>query len=153
MPQSAKGCLKLLVKDDTATLLVKLWYTSPKTYALRLGTLLTVWTTHIHSTSTLTGPNEATATVKLPASPIMTSIFPERDTGCHVQIHDEEGKLSACCRSPLGANNLLNNLMSLDTYLKHNGADMPDARLLVCVVAVGEPLSGALRPPVHFNPI
>lgn len=149
MPQSAAGCLKLLAKDDSATIFIKLWYASPTAYDLRLGTLLTVWTTHIHSTSTLTGLNDTAA---LPVAPIMTSIFPERDSGCHVQVHDEEGKISTCYRRPLGGGNSPNEIMSLDTYINHNGADMSDARLLVCIVAIGEPVSGTWRRPFHLSP-
>jgi hypothetical protein len=157
MPQSAKGCLKLLVKDNTATLLIKLYYAST-TYDVRLGTLITCWTTHIHSTASLagfnhtttkTGSSTGTATL-VPPSPIMTSIFPERDSGCYIQIHEEEGNDSAACRIPLGyrSGQPLNGLMSLDTYIKHNGADRPHAKLLVCVTAVGDVVTGISIYPV-----
>ena len=147
MPQSAKGCLKLLVKDNNATLLIKLYYAST-IYDLRLDTLITCWTTHIHSTASSSGFNPTTTktgstlgtVTLLPPSPIMTSIFPERDSGCHIQIHDEEESNSTACRIPLGyrSGQPLNGLMSLDAYIKQNGADRPDAKLLVCVIEVGE---------------
>ena len=143
MPQSAKGCLKILVKDESGTILIKLWYAST-TYHLRLGTLLTCWTTHIHSTSSLTGVNEATTA---PSSLIVTSIFPERDSGCHIQIHSEEGCLSACCRTPPGyiAGSPLPGLMSLSTYTNGGGSSNADVHLLVCVVAISEPTTGKLN--------
>jgi hypothetical protein len=136
MPQSAKGCLKVLVKDESATILIKLWYATTA-YDLRLGTLLTCWTTHIHSTSSVAGVNEV---VTIPSAPIVTSIFPERDSGCHVQIHNEEGWLSACGRTPLGyfSGDPLPGLMSLDQYMNAGGGEILEARLIVCVVAIGE---------------
>lgn len=146
MPLSAKGCLKILVKDDTATVLIKLWYAST-TYYLRLGTLLTCWTTHIHSTASLAGINEA---VTLPSSPIMTSIFPERDSGCQVQIHNDEGKPNTLFRTPLGyfSGDPLSGFMSLEHYMNHGGNEIPEARLLVCVTAIGVPTtSKETKPP------
>jgi hypothetical protein len=140
MPHSAKGCLKVLVKDKSAAVLIKLWYATIA-YDLRLGNLLTCWTTHIHSTSSLAGVNEI---VTIPSAPIVTSIFPERDSGCHVQIHNEEGRLSAYCRTPLGyfSGDPLPGLMSLDQYMNAGGDEIVEARLIVCVVAIGDPNTG-----------
>jgi hypothetical protein len=140
MPQSAKGCLKVLVKDESAAVLIKLWYATTA-YDLRLGNLLTCWTTHIHSNFSLPGVNEVVA---IPSAPIVTSIFPERDSGCHVEIHNEEGRLRAYCRKPLGYFNgdPLPGLMSLDQYMNAGGDEILEARLIVCVVAIGDPNTG-----------
>ena len=147
-PQGATGHLTLLVHDSTATLIVKLYYAST-TYDLRLGTLLTVWTTHIHSTSSLSDHT-------IPSAGISTSIFPERDSGCNVEIHDEQAEKSDCCRTPLGYcggdGELYSGLMSLETYINGNGAEDPDARLLVCVVAVGEIVT-CKCPPASSMPV
>lgn len=149
MPHSAKGYLKVLVKDESATILIKLWYAT-MTYDLRLGNLLTCWTTHTHSTSSLTGITE---TVMIPSAPIVTSIFPERDTGCHIQVHDEEGRLGTSCRTPVNyfTGDPLPGLMSLEQYMNVRENDIVEARLIVCVVAIGEPTTSECRYPFSIR--
>ena len=44
-PRSAKGCVKLCVKDDTGAITLRLWYASAMP-DLRLGSLVSVWTNH-----------------------------------------------------------------------------------------------------------
>jgi len=44
-PRSAKGCIKLCVKDDTGAITVRLWY-ADRMLPLRLGSLVSVWTNH-----------------------------------------------------------------------------------------------------------
>ncbi|KAK2744809.1 hypothetical protein FQN57_004132 [Myotisia sp. PD_48] len=123
----ARGCLKMVLKDTGGLIQVSLWY-SDIDYALRLGMLVTVWTTHISPFKRIAGKNpsrgenypsssssspikSSPSAAALRASPgptpgtastkVMTSIFPERDRGCFIEIHqgsDEEG----VCRMPLG---------------------------------------------------
>lgn len=42
-PRSAKGCIKLRVKDDTSVITVRVYYES-KQSCLRLGSLVSIWT-------------------------------------------------------------------------------------------------------------
>lgn len=44
-PRSAKGCLKLTVKDDRGAITVRVWYAS-RYPVVRLGALVSVWTSH-----------------------------------------------------------------------------------------------------------
>ena len=44
-PRSARGCVKLCVKDETGATTVRLWY-AHQMPALRLGSLVSIWTTH-----------------------------------------------------------------------------------------------------------
>lgn len=44
-PRSAKGCVKLCVKDGGGAITVRLWYAS-RIPVLRLGSLVTIWTSH-----------------------------------------------------------------------------------------------------------
>jgi len=44
-PRSARGCVKLCVKDETGATTVRLWYAHHMP-ALRLGSLVSIWTTH-----------------------------------------------------------------------------------------------------------
>lgn len=45
-PRSAKGCVKLCVKDDTGAITLRLWYAKAVPPGLRLGSLVSVWTDH-----------------------------------------------------------------------------------------------------------
>ena len=44
-PRSAKGCVKLTVKDDGGAITVRVWYASRYPH-VRLGSLVSVWTSH-----------------------------------------------------------------------------------------------------------
>lgn len=44
-PRSAKGCVKLCVKDDHDAVTVRLWYANRYPH-VRLGSLVSVWTNH-----------------------------------------------------------------------------------------------------------
>lgn len=44
-PRSAKGCVKLCVKDHTGAVTVRLWFAN-QSPGLRLGTLVSIWTNH-----------------------------------------------------------------------------------------------------------
>jgi hypothetical protein len=109
---------------------VKLWYAEP--YKLRLGTVLTISTTHLSSTS---ATGNGTQRNTIPAS-IFTSIFPERDTGCKI-----EERLDTVCRIPIPylGGQLLMGLMTLEAFAGNPGDEVLDAKILVCVVNVGQP--------------
>ena len=102
-----------------------------------LGSSLTIWTTHVHPTASISKMLETL--VAQPAS-LVISIFPERDTGCQVQVHDKEEVNTASCNpsDTIGCN-LLINLISIDTFANDGREEMADAQLLVCVTAIGQP--------------
>ena len=76
----------------------------------------------------------------LKAAPISTSIFPERDTGCCIQILSAETNDSTACRTPLGyrGGKALLGLVSLKSLTESRGDTVPDAKMLVCVEAIGQ---------------
>ncbi|KAF2838088.1 hypothetical protein M501DRAFT_992963 [Patellaria atrata CBS 101060] len=128
MAQAAKGCIKLMVRDDTGATMVKLWYANMQ-YQLRLGHLVTIWTPHIS--------NSEAGSLALPTAPLYTSIFPERDRCCHIMIHEnsDDGIL---CKTPLGYRDghELTGLMTLNNFIQ-GGYDVSDSRILVCVKSIG----------------
>ena len=107
-------------------------------YDLRLGDLLTVWTTYISSTSTVETLVQCT-----PPAPLMTGIFPEQDAGCHIQAVDQSNSIQSICRIPLGQVNgrSPSGLMTLKTFIDDGGAELPNSRILVCVKGVGREMS------------
>ncbi|KAF2396773.1 hypothetical protein EJ06DRAFT_559428 [Trichodelitschia bisporula] len=121
-PQAAKGFLRIVVKDTSGTIMVKLWYTKTK-YALRLGQLVRVWTYHV-SFGDKKGPA---------GEGLFTSIFPETDRACWFEV------IEGCeeeARTPLGWKRRGVWLMTLKDFVSV-GCDVPDARVLVCVKSVG----------------
>lgn len=151
MRHSARGCLKVLVKDDSALILVcvfgqlisvvlansagkiNLWY-AESVYHLCLGDRVTIWTTHVSSASIIAAAVENTR----PAT-LMTSIFPERDAGCHLEIEDRAATDRSTCNTPLGyvSGRPLHGLMSLKDFMDDGGAEVPNAKILVCVKVIG----------------
>lgn len=47
-PRSAKGCVKLCVKDEHGAITVRVWYANRYLH-VRLGSLVSVWTNHSQS--------------------------------------------------------------------------------------------------------
>jgi hypothetical protein len=73
----------------------------------------------------------------------MTSIFPERDTGCHLQAVDQSNNDRSICNTPLGyvSGCPPSGLMSLKTFVDERGDELPNAKILVRVKAVGRETS------------
>jgi hypothetical protein len=107
---------------------VRLWYANIS-YDLRLGQIVSIWTPHVS--------NGEHGSLAVPQAPLFTSVFPERDRSCHFMIHEESG-LEGRFRTPLGYDEgeSLPNLMTLRNFID-GGYDVPNARLLLCVKAVG----------------
>ncbi|KAL2038130.1 hypothetical protein N7G274_009077 [Stereocaulon virgatum] len=128
MPRAAKGCLKLIVKDDTGAFAVKLWYAKVD-YEIRLGHLVSIWTPHIS--------NAESGSPTLQGAPLVTSIFPERDNSCYflVQEESDEGVL---CKTPLGYRDgkQLDGLMTLKSCI-NGGHEVSGVKVLVCVKSIG----------------
>ncbi|KAJ9665735.1 hypothetical protein H2201_004220 [Coniosporium apollinis] len=127
-PRAAKGCVKIIVKDDTGALTVRLWYAN-KDYNLRLGHLVTVWTPHIsHSETGQLAPSSA---------PLFASIFPERDRSCHFMVHENSDE-GVQCKTPLEykEGQPLAGLMTLKNFIE-GGYDITDGKILVCVKSIG----------------
>lgn len=150
MPQAAKGCLKVVVKDDTGAIdvssvwlcclppslkmlvhpfaQVKLWY-SKVDYHLRLGLLVSIWTPHVSSAES--------SSLTLQVSSLVTSIFPERDNSCYfmVQEQSDEGVL---CKTPFGYRDGkdLDGLVTLRSFID-GGHEVAGVKILVCVKSIG----------------
>ena len=109
---------------------IKLWYAAP--YEFRLGSLLTVSTTHISSNSPIsTGTQPAT----IPAS-ISSSIFPQRDSGCQIEERCSESSITPICYAH---GQPLVGLMTLKDFTCNDGDSTQNAKVLVCVTTIGRP--------------
>jgi len=78
---------------------------------------------------------------KLPAA-VVTSVFPERDTGCCVRVYGDEHKFGEEDKAynPCYGTDL-SRVVSLQDFLKGRD-DLVNAMLVVIVVAIGEPVTG-----------
>lgn len=132
-PKSAKGCLKLCVKDDHAAITVRVWY-ADGVPNLRIGSLVSIWTTHIS--------NGAHGTLSSTSAPLFVSLFPERDRGCHMMIHENSDNGSQY-KPPLGyrEGRVLDGLMSLANFID-GGFDVVDAKIMVVVKSIGHRKKG-----------
>ncbi|KAI9717432.1 MAG: hypothetical protein M1828_007194 [Chrysothrix sp. TS-e1954] len=129
MPQAAKGCFKVIVKDDSGALTVRLWYGAEK-YGLRLGQLVQLWTSHVSDGTTNSFSSSA--------APLVVSIFPGRDRHCNFTLLPSTTDNEIDCRLPSGyqEGQPLSNLMSLHNFIE-GGHEVAGARILVCVKSIG----------------
>ncbi|KAF1815195.1 hypothetical protein P152DRAFT_431561 [Eremomyces bilateralis CBS 781.70] len=126
---AAKGCVKMIVRDDTGAISVKLWY-AHKPYDIYLGLLVTIWTPHISYGER--------GSVSVTGAPLFTSIFPERDRSCNILLHEDSDQ-GVLCKRPLGlrqGSQALSGLMTLKNFVE-GGADVSDGKMLVCVKSMG----------------
>ena len=167
MPQAARGCLKVIVRDDTGAFAVnaqfsgrckgvianelvqvkvskplqqvKLWYANVD-YQLRLVHLVSIWTPHISSAES--------SSLALQDTALVASIFPERDNSCYfiVQEKSDEGVL---CKTPQGYRDgkQLDGLITLKNYVD-GGHEVAEGKVLVCVKSIG----GRKKCPHPFTP-
>ncbi|KAF6232815.1 hypothetical protein HO173_009029 [Letharia columbiana] len=128
MPKAAQGCLKLTVKDDTGACSVKLWYAKVD-YNLRLGLLVSIWTTHVS--------NAESSSLTVQDASLVTSIFPERDNSCYF-LAQEQSDEGVMCKTPLGYRDgkQLDGLMTLKSFIE-GGHELADGKILVCVKSIG----------------
>ncbi|KAK4638210.1 uncharacterized protein CLAFUR5_00778 [Fulvia fulva] len=126
-PRSAKGCIKICLKDGMAAITVRIWYAS-RVPSLRLGSLVSIWTSHIS--------NGENGTLSSSSAPLFASLFPERDRNCHMMIHENSDvgtyKTPLAYRPGLP----LNGLMTLQNFID-GGYDVVDAKVLVVVKSIG----------------
>ncbi|KAF2137515.1 uncharacterized protein K452DRAFT_196077, partial [Aplosporella prunicola CBS 121167] len=135
-PGAAKGCLRVVIGDEGGAVMLRLWH-AQAAYPLRLGQLLKVWTTHVAHAPVVTyalAPENA---------PLVTSIFPERDRGCHVQllesmVHEKDCHVPLGCAEAArsGRPGQIPGLMGLATFAE-GGCEVRGARVLVCVKGIG----------------
>ena len=87
--------------------------------------------------------NGDNGTLSSTAAPLFVTLFPERDSTCHLMLHQnsDDGKL---CNKPLGyrAGQPLCGLMTLQNFLD-GGYDVIDAKILVVVKSIGAKKKGA----------
>ncbi|KAK6436192.1 hypothetical protein LTR95_007615 [Oleoguttula sp. CCFEE 5521] len=134
-PRSAKGCVKLCVKDERAAVTVRVWWADEARYLaglgkVRLGALVSVWTNHIS--------NGESGNLSSMAAPLFASLFPERDRSCHLMIHarSDDGVM---LKRPLGHSDSrpLTGLMTLQNFID-GGYDVIDAKTLVVIKSLVE---------------
>ncbi|KAI9730849.1 MAG: hypothetical protein M1834_005567 [Cirrosporium novae-zelandiae] len=146
-PQSAKGCTKIVVKDDTGIIVVKLLYAHEafgSNRPLTLGYLVSIWTTRIENEH-----NPGNVQEKF----LSTTIFPERDRTCYFMIQDQsDGKV--LCKSPLEytENRPLAGLMTLKNF-KEGGHEVPEVKVLVCIKSIGVKKTISTRNGTSFDKI
>ncbi|KAL8844949.1 MAG: hypothetical protein Q9205_001352 [Flavoplaca limonia] len=131
LPYPTKRCLNVLVRDDTGMVKVKLWYLKVD-YQLRLGQLVSIWTTLISSAET-----SKSVSIKIQNAPCTIDIFPERDSSCYFMLRAEEND-GTSSKTPFGysRDKQLPGLMTLAGFVE-GGHDTPTAKVLACVKSVG----------------
>ncbi|KAI9834324.1 MAG: hypothetical protein M1826_004250 [Phylliscum demangeonii] len=157
-PKAAQGLMRIVVRDETGALVVKLYYADPDEYAhLKLGQRCTLWTPHVSR-----GDGDLLS-MTAAAAPLYTSIFPERDRSCFFRVlveeEDEEDgdDDGARCRTPWGElrqdqdpdqerqrqhqqqqpqQQALRHLMNINELI-NGGHEVVNARIIVCVKSIG----------------
>ncbi|KAJ9293438.1 hypothetical protein DTO271G3_7703 [Paecilomyces variotii] len=129
--RAAKGYFKILAKDNTGCILINLWYINAE-YRIGIGSLLTIWAPHVSPKTTKVQDNPARLT---------TSLFPERDSACHVMVHPDT-LLPRACRIPVGykEGHSLSGLVSLGEF-RESARSGQGPSILVLVKVVGNTTS------------
>ncbi|KAL8694782.1 MAG: hypothetical protein Q9218_000628 [Villophora microphyllina] len=124
------GCCRVLVRDDTGILLVRLWY-ARYSYELHLGQLVTVFTTNISN-----GESTGDGAFSTHDATCVTTLHPERNSNCCFKIEaSDDGTLF---KRPFDYNGgeQLTGLMTLKSYVE-GGHEVADSRVLVCIKSIG----------------
>ncbi|KAB2576349.1 hypothetical protein DBV05_g4945 [Lasiodiplodia theobromae] len=147
-PKGAVGYVKCTVGDGEGVIVVRVWHMNHNASypLLRLGSLITVWTTHITPFVATENESAGSFSASSPSSMLRlyTSVFPERERGSHVQIHaDGDAENGTRCRKPLSTGSsgvdgvdTGKELMTLAAFAS-GGYKAADAKVLVCVKSVG----------------
>ena len=111
LPLNICGEFSKLSRCFLLSLQIKLWYADAR-YDLALGNLISIWTMHVsafkgvgHPTAPRKKSNTSADVCRVmggghtPA--LMTSIFPEGESGSHIMIH-QRSDIGIACRMPLG---------------------------------------------------
>lgn len=134
MPTAANGYFKLIVKDDTGVLLVKLWF-AHREYDAVLGSVVSLWTTHIFAVS------KAPGSLAVPNPSLSVNIFPERDSSCCFMVLDPTERKNSCKVTPGYNWPPIPDLITLKQFME-GGSDIPNAKILVCVKSISPQKSG-----------
>lgn len=86
------------------------------------------------------------------AATLVTSVFPERDAGCRIRTADQPRLNRSICNTPLGyvSGRPLFGLMSLKAFIEEGGDEVLNAKILVCVKAVGS-ISTCMSDPLNVD--
>ena len=111
---------------------------------MKLGSLVSVWTTHVSLGDAGIKASSATTTTTPKASTLddrlFANIFPERDQSCYFRVYEEYDGIDddAVCRTPLGyeEQKALPGLMTLKN-LVDGGYEIEGCKILVCVKSIG----------------
>ncbi|KAL8846793.1 MAG: hypothetical protein Q9221_008143 [Calogaya cf. arnoldii] len=132
LPHPVKRCLNVLVRDDSGLIKVKLWFLKVD-YQLRLGQLVSIWTTFISSAD-----NSKSVSITIHNAAYTIDVFPERDSSCYfmVQAVQDDGTLA---KTPLGysRDKQLPSLMTLMSFVDGGHDTTPTAKVLLCVKSIG----------------
>jgi len=137
MPYGAKGCLKLLVRDDTGVLTVRLWYVHPPVDLLLSG-LVTVWTAHVSSSDI-----GNISSMEL-STPLCVTLFPARDRSSHIEIH-QDVDTNTEYSLPLDWTDGPSQLTALRDFIT-GGYEIREAKILVIVNSIGSRKRGQSKP-------
>lgn len=109
---------------------------------------MTIWTIYVSSTSATAALIESSQ----PAT-LLTSIFPERDAECCISTAEQPCSDRSICNSPFGygSGRSLFSLMSLEEFVNGGGDEVPNAKILVVVSAVGETSTCTSASSVHLR--
>ena len=120
-----------------------LWY-AEVSYQIRLGDLVAVWTTYVTSASSNPASPDSSQ-----AATLVTHVFPEREAGCAIRDANRSGLDRSVCNTPLGyvCGRPLFGLMSLTSFFDDKGDEVLNAKILVCIKAVGSMPTCMFRPP------
>nr|OQO19492.1 hypothetical protein B0A51_11538 [Rachicladosporium sp. CCFEE 5018] len=137
-PKSAKGCVKLCVKDERAAVTVRVWWADEARYLAGLGKVRLGVLVSVTGANTCTVSNGESGNLSSMAAPLFASLFPERDRSCHLMIHSRSD-VGVMLKRPLGHSDSrpLTGLMTLQNFID-GGYDVIDAKILVVVKSLVE---------------
>ncbi|KAK3684730.1 hypothetical protein B0T22DRAFT_196272 [Podospora appendiculata] len=132
----------LVVRDNTGTVAVKLLATDNDNERLRLGKLVTVWTTFVSEYSSATSSASAT---RFSFVSMIVTVHPSSTSSSCIKFHQEPlgSRDLSLCRLPLDyvpgskSSSAMPGLMNLKAYMAAGYDSISEARLLVCVSSVG----------------
>lgn len=115
---------------------MNLWY-ADASFELCLDSCVTVWTTHICSSTWTSTPTKSKTLTANKA----TNLFPERNVKCGLRIRLKERPLN------LGSGPDLGRIVSLDDLISGSMDEHEGVALLVCVIKIENQVEGLYAKP------
>ncbi|KAK5194889.1 hypothetical protein LTR92_005018 [Exophiala xenobiotica] len=144
-PNGARGCVKMILKDETGEILVSLWFLDTR-FNVILNHIVTIWTTYCSSTSNISPQTNSKALT----APLCTSLFPERNVGCGLRIFRNDSQLLSPADSDLRSRvarslDCWDAITSLESFIGGDGS-IENVQILVCVTGIGDCVTGSKSP-------